>query len=181
MHNNSNVVPLTLRPHLVSFLLKEMVGEERSYAGYKCKILDIPKRSYLYDFLLQRIEKSDYPIGKDINSFNVYLDVKATSRRRFVVKGKFFQIQSLGRSFVYLPQEFMEEVNDLFEQLFRTTFYSYVTAKADNEERITSAILSFIDKYELFEAGISQPQLRQLYYRIKDSGICASIQGKLKR
>ncbi len=180
MHNNSNVVPLILRPHLVSFLLKEMVGEERTYAGYKCKILDIPKRSYLYDFLLQRIENTDYPI-LNINSFNIYLDIKASSRKRFIAKGKFFQVQAMGKKFVYLPPEYTEEVNDLFEQLFRTTFYSYVTAKADNNEQITAAILSFIDKYELFEAGISQPQLRQLYYRIKESGICASIQGKLKR
>lgn len=180
MHNNSNVVPLTLRPHLVSFLLKEMVGEERLFAGFKCKILEIPKRSYLYDFLLQKVEKTDFPV-KNITSFNIFLDIKATSRKRFVAKGKFHQIQSMGKSFVYLPQEYVEEVNDLFEQLFRTTFYSYVTAKSDNQEQISTSILSFIDKYELFEAGISQPQLRKLYYRIKDSGICASIQGKLKR
>lgn len=180
MHSNSNVVPLTLRPHLVSFLLKEMIGEERTYAGYKCKIIDIPRRSYIYNFLLEKIEKTDYPL-KNISAFNIYLDVKAKSRKRFIAKGKFFQEETMGRSFVYLPQEYMEEVNDLFEHIFRNTFYSYVTAKAENNEAVTSAILSFIDKYELFEAHVSQPQLRQLYYRIKASGICASLQGKLKR
>ncbi len=181
MHNNSNVVPLTLRPHLVSFLLKEMVGEVRTYANYKCKIIDIPRRSYIYNFLLQKIEKTDYHSRKNISSFNIYLDVKARSRKRFIAKGKFYQEETMGRNFVYLPEEHMEEVNDLFESIFRNTFYSYVTAKAENNVAVTSAILSFIDKYDLFEAHISQPQLRQLYYRIKESGICASLQGKLKR
>lgn len=177
---SSNIIPLRLRPHLVSFLMKEMQGEGKSFAGYKCKIIDIPSCSFVGSFLLEHLVKIDYPV-KNIESFNIFLDVKAKSRKRYISKGNFYKIESLGKSFVYLPEEFVKIVNNIFEQQFRNSFYNYVDARVENNILVTTAILSFIDKYDLFEANITQPQLRKLYYRMKENGLCFSLQNRLRR
>ncbi|MEC5156638.1 hypothetical protein [Chryseobacterium sp. MP_3.2] len=178
--SNSNIVPLKLRPHLVSFLMTEMQGESKSFAGYRCKILNIPGHSFVGSFLLEHLEKIDYPV-KNIQTFNMFLDVKATSRKRFVSKGSFYKIESLGRSYVYLPQEFAETVNNIFEQHFRNSFFHYVDARVDNGNCITRSILAFIDKYDLFEVNFTQAQLRQLYYKLKKEGLCFSLNNNLRR
>lgn len=178
--NDNNIIPLKLRPHLVSFLMKELVGESRTFAGFKCSVHQIERHSFIYNYLLDNIEKTDYPI-KDITGFNIFLNIEAKSRRRYIAKGNFYKVQGMGKSFVYLPEKFVEDINDLFEQQFRTTFYSYVLARAHDEERKTNAIMSFIEKYDLFEVGVTQIQLRQLFYRISSTGICSPLQGKLKR
>ena len=178
---NSNIIPLTLRPHLVFFLMKELTGTEKTFARFKCKTYDLSKDSLIGKFIIDRLEKLDYPV-KNVDRFNFFLEIKNTTRRRWNAQGKFFKIENLSKSFVFLPDQFREEVNDLIEQQFRTVFYSYVIAYKDDDENISKAILRFIDKYDLFEAGFSQAQLRKLYYRMREAGgVCAQLQGKLSR
>lgn len=177
---SSNIVPLKLRPHLVCFLMKEMSGEERSFAGYRCKVFELSKYSTIGQFILDNLRKIDYPV-KDIKRFNFFCDIKAVSRRRYIAQGKFYKIETLGRSFVELPEEYVGMVNDLFEQQFRSVFFGYVSCKADTDENISKAIIRFIEKYDLYEAGVSDVALRKLYYRIKESGVISPLQGKLSR
>jgi hypothetical protein len=177
---NSNIVPLVLRPHLVSFLMKEMQGEGKTFAGFKCKTINITPYSFVGKFLLENLEKMDYPV-KNIQRFNIFLDVKASSRKRFVSSGKFFQVEALGKSFVYLPDEFVETVNHIFEQQFRNAFFHYVDARAESDLFVTTAVLSFIDKYDLFEANITQIQLSKLYYKLKKEGLCFSLQNNFRK
>ncbi|AZA93029.1 Uncharacterised protein [Chryseobacterium nakagawai] len=178
---NSNIIPLTIRPHLVFFLIKELTGTEKIFAGFKCKTYDLSKDSLIGRFIIDRLDKCDYPV-KNVEKFNFFLEIKNTTRKRWIANGKFFKIENLSRSFVVLPDIYKEEVNDLIEQQFRTVFYSYVAAYKDDEETISMAILRFIEKYDLFEAGFSQIQLRKLYYRMRESGgVCAQLQGKLSR
>ncbi|KFF26879.1 hypothetical protein [Chryseobacterium vrystaatense] len=178
---NSNIIPLTLRPHLVFFLIKELKGTEKTFAGFKCKTFDLSKDSLIGRFIIERLDKIDYPV-RNVEKFNFFLEIKNTTRRRWIAQGKFFKVENLCKSFVFLPDQFKEEVNDLIEQQFRTVFYSYVIAYKDDEENISKAILKFIDKYDLFECGFSQMQLRKLYYRMKDGGgVCAQLQGRLSR
>lgn len=177
---SSNIVPLRLRPHLVSFLMTEMNGESKSFAGYRCKILEISRYSFVGAYLLDHLVKIEYPV-KNINNFNIFLDVKATSRKRYVAQGNFYKVESLGKSFVYLPEEFAETINNSFEQQFRSAFFHYVDARVENSGLVTQAILSFIEKYDLFEANITQIQLRKLYYKIKKEGLCFSLQNNLRK
>ncbi len=177
---NSNIVPLVLRPHLVSFLMKEMQGEGKTFAGFKCKTINITPYSFVGKFLLENLEKIDYPV-KNIKRFNIFLDVKATSRKRYISQGKFFKVESLGKSYVHLPEEFSDTINNIFEQQFRNSFYHYVDARVESKVLVTTAILSFIDKYDLFEANVTQIQLRKLYYRMKADGLCFSLQNNIRK
>lgn len=177
---NSNIVPLRLRPHLVNFLMKEMQGESKSFAGYRCKVVNIPGYSFVGAFLLDHLEKINYPV-KNIERFNVFLDVKATSRKRFIAQGSFYKVESLGKSFVYLPEQYVQTVNNIFEQQFRNSFFHYVDARVENKMLVTQSILAFIDKYDLFEANVTQIQLRKLYYNMKKDGLCFSLQNNLRK
>lgn len=177
---NSNIVPLRLRPHLVSFLMKEMQGEAKTFAGYRCKVLNVPRHSFVGTFLLSHLEKIDYPV-KDIHTFNIFLDVKAASRHRFVASGKIYKVEEMGRSFVHLPEKYSQLIYNIFEQQYRTAFYNYVEARVENNVLIAQAIMSFIDKYDLFEANVTQIQLRKMYYRLKKDGLCFSLQNNLRR
>lgn len=178
--SNSNIVPLKLRPHLVSFLMTEMKGEAKSFAGFRCKTLNIPGHSFVGSFLLEHLEKIDYPV-KNIQTFNIFLNVMATSRKRFVSKGSFYKVESLGRSHVYLPEEFVQTINNIFEQQFRNAFFHFVDARVENKALVTTSILAFIDKYDLFECNVTQIQLRKLYYRMKTEGLCFSLNNNLRR
>lgn len=175
----SNIIPLTLRPHLVSFLMKEMKGEVRSYAGSKISVFDISRKSFIGKFLLEHLEKINYPV-KNISRFNFFAEINASCRFR-KCSGTFYKKETLGETFVYLPDRYVEDINDLFEEQFRSSFYNFVEARADDDLLITQAILLFIDKYDLFESGLNQDQLRRLYYRMKSKGLCAGLQGKLYR
>ncbi len=178
----SNIVPLTLRPHLVSFLMKEMKGETSSYAGTRITVCEISRKSFIGKYLLEHLEKIKYPV-KNISRFNFFAEIKAGSRshREVRASGAFYKREKLGDTFVYLPERYVDEVNQLFEEQFRSAFYNYVEARAEDDLWVTQAILLFIDKYNLFECDMNQDQLRQLYNRIKKNGQFAGLQGKLYR
>lgn len=177
----NNIVPLTLRPHLVYFLMKEMKGETKNYAGIRCTVFDISRKSFIGKFLLEHLEKIDYPV-RNISRFNFFAEISAGSRsRKHLSSGSFYKKEMLGETFVYLPEQYVDDVNELFEEMFRSSFFNYVQARADDDLLVTQAILLYIDKYDLYECGMNQDQLRKLYYRISKNGICSSMQGKLYR
>lgn len=176
---NSNFIPIRLRPHLVNFLLKEMKGEEKTVAGKRHKVFEVPKKTFLAKFIVDYLEKTEYPV-KDIQRFNFILEIKQTTRRKFIASAKIFKIEKLSTSYVQLPAEYAKMVNDLFEQQFRNAFINFVDSRSHgNELLISQSILEFIDKYDLFEADITQVSLRRLYYRLKKNGLCADLQGRL--
>lgn len=178
---NNNIVPLRLRPHLVSFAMKEMTGETVNFTNVKCKAVDIPRKSYLGKFLLEHLEKINYPV-KDIASFNFFANIRTTERRRFVVEGYFWKKERLGNTFVYLPEKYMDDVNDIFENMYRNAFFNFVESRnQDNELLVSQCIIDWIDRYDLFECGINQSQLHRLYYRLKKKGILSCLHGKLYR
>ena len=176
-----NILPLYLRPHLVNFFSKEMRSNTTMYIGSECKCFEISKISTIGAYLLEHIEKSNYPV-KDISQFNFIVKINSSIRRKFNKEGMFWKVERLGNSFVMLPEKYIERLNNILEEYFRNAFYNFVSARhQDNELLVTQSILLFIDKYDLFECGVSQPQLRQLYYRMQKNGLLASAQGKMYR
>lgn len=178
---NNNIVPLRLRPHLVSFAMKEMSGEIIQYTNMKCKTVEIPRKSRLGKFLLERLKKTNYPI-KDIITFNFFANIRVNSRNQFIVEGQIWKREKLGNTFVFLPEEFMEDVNDIFEDMYRNAFFSFIESRSEkNELLVSQSFIEWIDKYDLFECGITQSQLHRLYYSTKRQGLLSSLHGKLFR
>lgn len=159
-----SVVPISIRPHLIPFFFKECEGKEVSYGNRKVKaVLFSPQFSSLGRMIRLLMVKAGRPLNVD--NFNLYMSVadEAGSKR---YQGHFYKFENGRNSFLQLPPETAEDVNDLMEDLFRMSFVSYVNGCVENNEGvIVSAIDKFIDKYDLLECGFSNETLRRLYYR----------------
>lgn len=162
-----SIVPIIIRNHLVPFFFKESDGKEASYGNRKVKaVLFSPTVSSVGRVIRLLMVKSGKPLN--IDNFNLYLTISDDGNgKRY--SGQFYKHESGRNSFLMLPKEANDDINDLLEDIFRLSFISYMNGCIENNDDavITQAIDKFIDKYELLEFGFSNDTLRRLYYREK--------------
>lgn len=173
----SQIVPIIIRQHLVPFFFKESDGEEFNYGGKRGKsVLFSPMVSTVGRIIRLLMVKSGKPLK--IENFNLYLSISDTpSGKKY--QGQFYKHESGRNSFLMLPEDANDDINDLLEDIFRMSFISYMNGCIENngEAVVTAAIDKFIDKYDLLEFNFSNDTLRRLYYREKkNSKIIARFQ-----
>ena len=162
-----SLVPIVIRQHLVPFFFKESEGQEVAYGNYKVKaVLFSSTVSSVGRIIRLLMVKSGKPMK--IDSFNLYLKVSDDGNTKRYT-GQFYKQEKGRNSFLMLPKEANDDINDLLEDIFRLSFISYINGCIENNESalITQSIDKFIDKYELLEFGFSNDTLRRLYYREK--------------
>lgn len=162
-----SIVPIIIRPHLVPFFFKESEGKEASYGNKKVKsVLFSPMVSTVGRIIRLLMIKSGRPLN--INNFNLYLTIMDNGAGKKYI-GQFYKQESGRNSFLMLPEDANDDINDLLEDIFRMSFISYMNGCIENngEAVVTYAIDKFIDKYDLLEFGFSNDTLRRLYYREK--------------
>lgn len=173
------VVPILIRPHLVPFFFKESEGKEYAYANKKVKAMLLsPNVSSLGRMIRLLMEKAGRPLN--INNFNLCLTISDTGNGK-KYEGQFYKHENGKNSFLMLPKDTNDDINDLMEDMFRMSFISYMNGCIENNDEavIVSAIDKFIDKYDLLEFGFSNDTLRKLYYREKkNSKIISRFQTK---
>jgi hypothetical protein len=165
----SSVVPIVIRQHLVPFFFKESEGAEFNYAGKRGKsVLFSPMVSTVGRIIRLLMIKAGKPLN--IDNYNLYLLISDTSAGK-KYSGQFYKHESGRNSFLMLPEDANNDINDLLEDIFRMSFISYMNGCVENNDEtiIRSAIDKFIDKYDLLEFGFSNDTLRRLYYREKKS------------
>lgn len=174
-----SIVPIIIRQHLVPFFFKESEGELFNYAGTRGKsVLFSPMVSTVGRIIRLLMVKSGKPLK--IENFNLYLSISDTPSGKNY-QGQFYKHESGRNSFLMLPEEANNDINDLLEDIFRMSFVSYINGCIENNEEavIVFAIDKWINKYDLLEFGFSNDTLRQLYYREKKNGkIIARFQKK---
>lgn len=160
-----SIVPLVIRPHLVPFFFKESDGKEASYGNKKVKsVLFSGTASTVGRIIRLLMVKSGTPLN--VCHFNLFLTVAdGASSNRY--KGEFYKFEKGYNSFLKLPEEANNDINDLLEDMFRMSFVSYMNGyvESNGEASVVAAIDKFIDKYDLLEFGFSTDTLRRLYYR----------------
>lgn len=172
-------VPILIRPHLVPFFFKESEGKEYSFLDKKVKtVLFSPTISTVGRIIRLLMVKSDRK--QKLDNFNLCLTVsdKAGVKK---YSGQFYKNENGTNSFLILPKEANEDINDFLEDMFRMSFVSYINGCVENNDEavIRAAINKFIDKYDLLEFDFSNDTLRQLYYREKKNNkILARFQAK---
>jgi len=175
----SQIVPVTIRKHLVPFFFKESEGEEFNYGGKRGKsVLFSPMVSTVGRIIRLLMIKSGKPLK--IENYNLYLSISDTPAGK-KYQGEFYKHESGRNSFLMLPEEANNDINDLLEDIFRMSFVSYMNGCVENngEAVVVAAIDKFIDKYDLLEFEFSNDTLRRLYYREKKkSKIAARFQSK---
>lgn len=165
-----SIVPVKIRPHLAAFFFKEAEGTEALYLNKKVKsVYFSPKVSSIGAILRMLMIKSGTPL--DIKHFNLFLTIDdENGTKKF--SGEFYKHVSGRNSFLKLPPEASQHVNDLLEDIFRMAFVYYIDGSVENNDEgmIIKTIDRFIDKYDLLECGFSTDTLRQVYYREKKKG-----------
>lgn len=162
-----SVVPIKIREHLVPFFFKESDGKEVTYGNKRVKaVLYSPMVSTVGRIIRLLMVKAERHLNVD--NFNLFLTISDNGNGK-KYEGQFYKHESGRNSFLMLPKEANDDINDLLEDMFRMSFISYMNGCVENngEAVVTSAIDKFIDKYELLEFGFSNDTLRRLYYREK--------------
>jgi hypothetical protein len=165
-----SIVPILIRPHLVPFFFKESEGREASYGNKKVKsVLYSSTVSSMGRMIRLLMIKAGKPLN--VNNFNLFLTIADDGNGK-KYKGEFYKHENGRNSFLQLPPEVNEDINDMLEDLFRMSFVSYMNGyiEFNPDAVITAGIDKFIDKYDLLEFGFSNDTLRQLYYREKKNG-----------
>ncbi len=174
-----SIVPIVIREHLVPFFFKENEGTEQAYGNKRVKaVLFSPNVSSIGKVLRMLMVKAERPLK--ITNFNLFLTI-ADSANGKKYSGQFYKQENGRNSFLMLPPEANDDINDLLEDIFRMSFISYMNGCIENNGTaiVTLAIDKFIEKYDLLEFGFSNDTLRRLYYREKKNAkICARFQTK---
>lgn len=174
-----SVVPIHIRPHLVPFFFKESEGKEEGYANKRVKaVLFSPMVSTVGRIIRLLMTKAGRPLN--VANFNLFLTISDDGNGK-KYSGQFYKHENGRNSFLMLPQDASDDINDLLEDMFRMSFISYMNGCIENNDEavVISAIDKFIDKYDLLEFGFSNDTLRRLYYREKkNSKIISRFQAK---
>lgn len=162
-----SIVPIFIRPHLVPFFFKESEGKESAYGNKRVKaVIYSPSVSTVGRIIRLLMIKADKPLKVD--NFNLFLTICDDGNGK-KYSGQFYKHESGRNSFLMLPKEANDDINDLLEDMFRMSFISYMNGCIENNDEsvVIAAIDKFIDKYDLLEFSYSNDTLRQFYYREK--------------
>jgi len=161
-----SLVPININPHLVAFFFKEGDGKEAVYGNKKVKPVLFSAASSIARIVRLLMIKADKP--QKIDHLNLVLTIADTDNGKKYT-GEFYKYVNGRNSWLMLPPEANEDINDLLEDIFRMSFIAYVNGCADNNDEacIVFAINKFIDKYDLLEFGFSNDTMRKQFYREK--------------
>lgn len=165
-----NLIPLKIRSHLVPFFFHESKGNEVAYLNKKVKtVVFSPTVSSMGKFIRLLLEKADKPI--DCKHLNLYLEVADVGNKK-EYQGSIYKMTKSGSCFLKLPEKVNEDINDIFEDMFRMAFVNYIDGCIESSHKsvVVTAIDRWITKYDLLEVGYSSDTLRRLYYREKNKG-----------
>lgn len=168
----TSLLPITIRPHLVSFFFHEVKGEEVRYLKYRSKAFTLHKSAALNAIISIVMIEADIPVKP--SNLHILLDIDETeSNKQF--RGTIYQPVSGQKHFLKVPEDTNKVINDLMEDMFRMSFFYYVQGHIENrsskEITLIDAIYKFMEKYELLEHGFNMDSLRRMYYRmLKNNG-----------
>jgi hypothetical protein len=159
------VVPVKLRPHLIPFFYQEFKEEVAAhYLQHKVKACKLSATSSLGKIIRITLEKSKQPIKPQ--KYYVYFSIptkisKCTAQVYVTEKGK--------TSFLKVPEKVALHINEIFEDLFRYTFVTRINnvLKYAPDLKLDNLILDFMKEYDLEEFGFRLDSMRHLYHREK--------------
>ncbi|MFP9114312.1 hypothetical protein ACLI1A_10230 [Flavobacterium sp. RHBU_3] len=168
-----SVVPINIRPHLVPYFFKEFDGQQGVYNGKNIKSVKVATGSSIGKwFQLFMLQVSVPGIEVANGYYNIFLSIDENATDGEKYSGNYYRYETSPRDFIALPEDVNKALNELFEDIFRMGFISFmdgymVKVKKPKFGDITRGIDEFIDKYDLLEVGLTPESMRQLYAREK--------------
>lgn len=163
------VSPIAIRPHLVPFFFKESEGKDFIYLNNRVKTAVFTNCSSVGKIIRLLMVKAGAPVT-NVKRFNLYLTISESTKK---AEGTIYKYENGKNSFLVLPPEVNNDINDFLEDTFRMAFVSYVNGAIKNNpnSNVVAVIDNFIDEYEFLEMGYNNEMLRRLYYREKNKVI----------
>lgn len=172
------LVPFKLSEHIIHYFFQEFKGQSRKYVGREVKIIPIDKHSFVGKYIVSNLKKTNYPTKK-IREFTLFIEMANVERRYYCTKQKLFKKENLENSFVELDDEFLSDVDDMLDDLFRQNFFYYVYGSVQNDEgKVIPTIRKFFDRYNLWNLGFDVEQMRQQYYRMLRESPASRLQNR---
>ncbi|KFC19355.1 hypothetical protein [Chryseobacterium sp. FH1] len=173
-----NLIPFRLSPHLIHYFFQEFEGSVKKYAGKEVKTIKIEPDGFIGKFIVSNLRKIDYPV-KNISSFNLFIEMTTIKSKRWCSKQNLFKREDLSNSYVELPAELMEDVEEMLEDILRHNFYYYVLGYIKGDDgKVMRGIRQFMDEYSLWDYEFNLSQLSRLFYRMKNEGPATRLQNK---
>jgi hypothetical protein len=156
-----NIIPLELRPHLIPFLYKELEGTEYQYLKEKVKACKIDTRSTLGFILATTLVKVGYPV-KPSSKYYIYLSLDISES-----VAKIYKIENYEDTFLMVPEEVKENINDIIEDHFRIAFqfHSRGMLRANPLLEKQQVVAEFMTEYEMDEYGFDLNSMVRLLQR----------------
>jgi len=172
----STQIAVNIRPHLVSFLFKELEGETKAeYKSKKVKLARVTKRSSLGQLLyIFKARAYNEAASKKVTNYNIFLSVDAEDPKQN--QATINQRINITHSQLFLLDEDVKFINNYLEGLFRLSLVNFVkgyvkhdTSSEKNNKRmysyISTAIHEFMLDHNLYDTETDPEALRRLYYR----------------
>lgn len=167
-------IPVKLRDHLIPFFFQGMEGITASHEGQKVKMIRLlPSSSlgnYLYNLIQYEKKSNDFPN----DNFLLYLSIE--KKTRFVFSGTVYVDKKGVKTEMTLPIEKIREINNLLEDIFRTSLASFIDGGRFAKLTVRKGVEGFMDSYSLFEYGFDPETIRKMYYEQKQKTILARFQ-----
>ena len=158
----NTIVPVKLRPHLIPFFYKEFNADsDAHYLNTRVKASKILINSSIGKLIRIALEKSDYPVKPQKFYIYFYFPEKIASK----ATAELYQTVNGTNCFLQVPDKLAQDINDIFEDLFRIQFINTIKiAKKYNPDiKIKNVIIDFIKEYSLDEFNFREKSLRRLY------------------
>lgn len=155
-------VPVYIRPHLVKFLIDQFPPDkEAMYCGKRVKSVKIRTNSPLGKYIRSMCVKADYPAKS--SNYNFFFSVEEK-----VAEGSVYGYKNGQYHFLRFPEQFIEDLNEMLEEIFRMSFFYFVDGYRTSGRYGSrkEAIRLFIDRYELYEHGFNIDTLEQIITRM---------------
>lgn len=176
----TSVVPVQLRSHLIPFFSKQFnANTEAHYLNQKVKACKIDIKSSIGKMIRIALEKCDYPVKP--KDFFIYFQVPNKIKKSVA---DIYVSANGANSFLQVPPEVANDINDLFEDFLRYTLVVKVQEVKRYAPNISIDVLisDFMEEYELDNYGIKKSALRRMCDReIEKGSLLSRFQNRSSR
>jgi hypothetical protein len=157
-----NIIPFYIDQKYISFLYKSFENKYSRYMKDTVQTIYIYPSSSFFKYLSLLADKSKVPVK--IENCNIFFSVNELGYKSGIYKKK-----SGKYSLLEIPPEYAKDLTNYIHDYFINTMVAYVDGYLAAKKEIMDGVISFMDKYELWDHW-NKRYLHRQYYREKRSG-----------
>lgn len=176
----AELISVSIRPHLVSFLFQELEGETQAvYGDKKVKLSKISRSSLLGQMIDEFKAFSNQKKLSTSRSFSIFLKITESGEKSGLVHEK----HDTNYNVLELSAVHVKMINDFFENIFRISLVEFIKGYAQgtaSKKFINEAIDQFMINHNLYTTEIDPESLRRSYYNaIKKKHSLSRLQNQI--